>query len=75
MKNTPKKPPTKAELVEELKAVKTLNEVLEEENKKYAEMIKTLEHKLSMLQKGKSAGSVNKGCQADDNAIPLYCEE
>ena len=46
---TPKKPPTKAEISNELKVIKKLNVALEEENKKYVEKIKGLEEKVKAL--------------------------
>ena len=47
----PKKPPTKAEISNELKVVKKLNQALEEENKKYLDKIKGLEERVSVLEK------------------------
>ena len=73
-KNTPKKPPTKADLVQELKSLKNLNEALEENNKKNMEKILFLEKKVSSLQNERSVQMVESGCQTADEDL-LFCEE
>ena len=76
---------TKAELLEELYLLKELNEALLEEvksneenianlekkEKKYVEAIRALEDEI----KQKPLELLTKGCQTDDNAVPLFCEE
>ena len=79
-------PKTKIELLEEMHLLKELNEALLEEVKsneetianlenkerKFVEAIKALEDK---IKKEKPLELVDKGNQADDNAVPLFCEE
>ena len=48
-----KKPPTKADVVLELKLVKKLNDSLEAENKRNLDMIKILEAKVLALENDK----------------------
>ena len=63
-----KKVQTKAELIQELKAVKSLNEVLEKENKDTISKLK------EQLQKQKPVDTVHAGSQTDDADL-LFCEE
>ena len=61
-------------MIQELKALKSLNEALEEENKKSREIIADLHGKLSLLQKGKPLDLVHESCQTEDSDL-LFCEE
>ena len=72
--NTLKKNPTKADLVQELKEIKQINEALEEENKRNNEIIEVLKKKVASLQKQKASECTDNGSQTDDNDI-LLCEE
>ena len=82
----PKKPPTKADLVKELKSLKLLNVALEEENKKHLNTIKGLEEIMQSFQKQKlpvpSNFAVSQTFSAEDIQVPcntcIYvatCEE
>ena len=71
-KTLPKKAQTKADLVQEITTLKSLNEALEDENKKHRETIFKLEEKLQ--KNNKTIDIVNTGCQTDDNDL-LLCEE
>ena len=73
-KTLPKKVQSKAELIEEIKALKALNDTLEEENKKNVKTILELEEKMSLHKKHKPAEFVNAGCQTLDTDV-LLCEE
>ena len=70
-KVTPKKVQSKAELVQELKAVKLLNEALEKENRDNMETISILKEK---LKKQNPVDTNNTGSQTDDADL-LFCEE
>ena len=63
-KITPKKVQSKADLVQELKAVKILNEALEKENIDNRETISILKEK---LKKQNPVDTINEGCQTDDS--------
>ena len=70
-KFTPKKVQSKADLVQELKAVKLLNEALEKEIKENMDTISILKEKLI---KQKPVDIIHSGCQTDDADL-LFCEE
>ena len=77
----PKKPPTKAEISNELKVVKKLNLALEEENKKYIDKIKGLEERVKALENQKSSSKVTTEkeyatsyCQTESEGI-VFCYE
>ena len=72
-KTMPKKVQSKAELIQEIAALKALNDALEDENKKNRETISKLEEKIS-LKIHKSIDIVNAGCQTLDSDL-LLCEE
>ena len=78
---TPKKPPTKAEISNELKVIKKLNIALEEENKKYVDKIKGLEEKVKALEKQNISSKVTieknyatNYCQTESEGIVFYYE-
>ena len=50
-KNTPGKAQTKADLIQELKTLKSLNDALEDENRKNMVIIEDLKEKLYILYK------------------------
>ena len=70
-KLTPKKVQSKADLVQELKAVKLLNEALEKEIKENMNTISILKEK---LLKQKPVDIIHSGCQTDDADL-LFCEK
>ena len=69
---TPKKPPTKADIANELKIMKKLNEALEEENKQNLDKIKTLEERLVLLENERN--SPNKIIQKTESEM-IFCYE
>ena len=73
-KNALKKPLTKKELEQENKALKRINEALEEENKINNDKIKSLQEEVLALLNPKSIEAVQTGTQADDEDL-LFCEE
>ena len=78
---TPKRPLTKADIAEELKAVQQINKNLEEENRVNLDRIKVLEERViflenqSKLSKNTVGGEyVNKHCQTELEE-PVFCYE
>ena len=77
---TPKKPPTKADIANELKIMKQLNEALEEENRHNLNKIKDLEDRLIQLESERNASDkkkkfADKHCQTESELIFCYeCE-
>ena len=73
-KGTQKKATTKADLVQEKKELKSLNEALNDENKNNMKKISLLEEKLSSCQDRASKVQRSQGSQTDDADL-LFCEE
>ena len=79
---TLKKPPTKADLANEVKMMKKLNEALEEENKQNLNRIKTLEERLVLFENERNSSdksikkkSADKHCQTESELVFCYeCE-
>ena len=65
-KGIQKKAATKAELVQEINELKTLNEALNDENKINMKRISLLEEKLSSFQERASKVQRSQGSQTDD---------
>ena len=73
-KNAPTKVQNKAELIQELKVMKDLNNDLEEENRKNMVIIGELKEKLFLLQKEEQKDLAHGASQTDDADL-LLCEE
>ena len=73
-KNALKKPLAKKELEQENKALKRINESIEEENKINNDKIKSLQEEVLALLNPKSIEAVQTGTQTDDEDL-LFCEE
>ena len=62
-KNTPSKAQTKADLLQELKTLKSLNDAPEDENRKNMVIIKDLKEKVCILQKKETVNLVHGASQ------------
>ena len=81
-KTTPRKPPTKSDLTQEIKILKNLNDALEKENKTQAEIIAALQEKLASKKALGVSISTETESSSKDIEIPCYicvyiatCEE
>ena len=66
------KPPTKADLAQELKTVKSLNEALDKENKEHINTIDDLKAQLYLFQSKPSQEFKTQGCQTDDSDLLFW---
>ena len=75
-KNTPSKAQTKADLLQEIKTLKSLNDALEDENRKKMVIIEDLKEKVHILQKKKTVKLVQGASQTEDSdlRLPDECE-
>ena len=73
-KNIPGKAQAKADLIQELKTLKSLNDSLEDENRKNMVTIEDLKEKLCLLQKKETVNLVHGASQTEDSDL-LLCDE
>ena len=77
---TPKKQLSKADIVQELKAVQQINETLEEENRRNLNRIKVLKERIFIENQNKSSKNtslreyLNKNCKTELEE-PVFCYE
>ena len=73
-KNTPGKAQTKADLIQYLKTLKSLNDALENKNRKNMVIIEDLKEKLYILHKKETVNLVHGASQTGDSDL-LLCDE
>ena len=72
-KVTPRKPPTKSDMAQEIKILKNLNDALEKENKTQAETIAVLQQKLANPAKKVLGVSISTETESSSEDIKIPC--